>query len=207
MPKAKPTQVIVHRIELQESERTTLDLALAGKFATNGISAVGSVLAGVGTMLAPFSGALTALAALWIADRTIEEVIESVKDHAQKTREQAGTWITEKSGMIGYYELISAWLNMMMGRGGWPMIFQEFSGFVQMMQAQKVPQFLIDRFTQIIQTMSDLDQGQTAGGNIEDHSPDEWWTLFYPMDEYENEILHHLQKGVKAGNPLFNLVW
>ena len=35
MPKAKPTQVIVHRIELQEKEREMLEVYVAGKTARN----------------------------------------------------------------------------------------------------------------------------------------------------------------------------
>ena len=70
MSKAKPTQVIVHRIELQETERAALEAALAGKFVTNGVSAAWSVLTGIGTFLAPFGGVLTALFALWAVDKT-----------------------------------------------------------------------------------------------------------------------------------------
>ena len=35
MPKAKPTQVIVHRIELQEKERDMLEVYIAGKTVRN----------------------------------------------------------------------------------------------------------------------------------------------------------------------------
>ena len=35
MPKAKPTQVIVHRIELQEKERDMMEVLIAGKTARN----------------------------------------------------------------------------------------------------------------------------------------------------------------------------
>ena len=43
MPKAKPTQVIVHRIELQEKEREALDAWIAGKTLKNvGIAAAGA---------------------------------------------------------------------------------------------------------------------------------------------------------------------
>jgi len=35
MPKAKPTQVIVHRIELQEKERDMMEVLVAGKTARN----------------------------------------------------------------------------------------------------------------------------------------------------------------------------
>jgi len=44
MPKSKPTQVIVHRIELQTSEREMLELAVFGNMATNTIQALSPAL-------------------------------------------------------------------------------------------------------------------------------------------------------------------
>jgi len=49
MPKAKPTQVIVHRIELQEKERDLLETAVSAKAVKNltepAIAAVGAYVA------------------------------------------------------------------------------------------------------------------------------------------------------------------
>ena len=85
MPKAKPDQVIVHRLELQQSERDAMEAALAGKFITNGISALGNVLGGLGQALSPFSGVLSAVAAVWIADQTWDQLKEKVLDpHRRK---------------------------------------------------------------------------------------------------------------------------
>ena len=78
MPKAKPSQVIVHRIELQETERATLEAALAGNFVTNAVSAAGSVLTGFGAALAPFSGVLTAIGAAYLAEKGIQGALDSV---------------------------------------------------------------------------------------------------------------------------------
>ena len=74
MPKAKPTQVIVHRIELQESEREMLELAVAGNVVTNTVSAAGAIFTGIGSMLAPFAPAFGALTAMWIGDRTLDAI-------------------------------------------------------------------------------------------------------------------------------------
>ena len=79
MPKAKPTQVIVHRIELQQSERDAFEAALAGNFVTNAVSAAGSVLTGFGAALAPFSGVLTAIGAAYLAEKGIQGAIDSVE--------------------------------------------------------------------------------------------------------------------------------
>ncbi len=79
MPKAKPTQIIVHRVELQETERAALEAALAGRFVTNAVSAAGSVLSGIGQALAPFSGVLTAIGAAYIAEKGVSAVIEAAE--------------------------------------------------------------------------------------------------------------------------------
>ncbi len=48
MPKAKPTQVIVHRIELQEKERDMLEAVVAGNTVRN-VVLPAAVIAGVGS--------------------------------------------------------------------------------------------------------------------------------------------------------------
>lgn len=47
MPKAKPTQVIVHRIELQEKEREQLEALVAGQTVKNVVVPV-AIVGGVG---------------------------------------------------------------------------------------------------------------------------------------------------------------
>ena len=107
MPKAKPDQVIVHRIELQETDRATLEAALAGNFVTNGMGAAANLLKGAGSLLIPFAGAFTGLAGLGIADRTIDEVIESIK----KTKEVTGEAMEGAKSGVSIYEDTVAWLN------------------------------------------------------------------------------------------------
>ena len=80
MPKAKPTQVIVHRIELQQSERDAMEAALAGQFVTNAVTATGAIIGGIGTMLVPFTGVLTAIGAAYLAEKGIGTVIEEIKE-------------------------------------------------------------------------------------------------------------------------------
>ena len=107
MPKAKPTQIVVHRIELQETERAALEAALAGRFVTNAVSSVGSVLTGFGNMLVPFSGALTAIAGLWIADRSIEEIKEAI----DTTVELVGNVAESKKIAKNSYSSLIAWMD------------------------------------------------------------------------------------------------
>ena len=121
MPKAKPDQVIVHRIELQETERATLEAALAGRFVTNAAQAAGNLLNGVGNALTPFAGAISALAALWIADKSIEEIIEAVKV-TKKAGEDLSDWISpEKTRstfeyIVAYFTACDGW-NGVISRG------------------------------------------------------------------------------------------
>jgi len=88
MPKAKPDQVIVHRVELQETERATLEAALAGRFVTNAVSAAGGVFTGIGNMLAPLSGALTAVAAAYIAEKGISELMDAAKGLGEQQKQE-----------------------------------------------------------------------------------------------------------------------
>ena len=67
MPKAKPDQVVVHRIELQKSERDMLEAAIM-------VNAVGKVGQAAGALIAPFAGALTAIVAAYIAKEGIEDI-------------------------------------------------------------------------------------------------------------------------------------
>ena len=117
MPKRKPTQVITHRIELQETERAALEAALAGRFVTNAVSALGSVFSGVGSVLAPFAGTFTALAAVWIGDRAIDEIIETVADAGEQVKENVQDTYTPHG--IRVIESISMWLRSIYTEHGW----------------------------------------------------------------------------------------
>jgi hypothetical protein len=113
MPKAKPTQVIVHRIELQQSERDALEAALLGRFATNAVSSAGHVLTGIGNLLVPFSGVLTAFGALWIGDRSLEMVRE---DGERRKRENERSYEGDGADVLS---MVSAYLIARYSEHGW----------------------------------------------------------------------------------------
>lgn len=52
---------------------------IAGQTANNLLSGAGAVLSGIGSVLAPFAGTLTAIGAIWLADRTFDEIKEDLK--------------------------------------------------------------------------------------------------------------------------------
>jgi len=222
MPKAKPSQVIVHRIELQETERATLEAALAGKFVTNTVSAAGDVLKGVGSVLAPFSEAIKVLAVLWIADRSWDQLKEKVLDPIVTNIQRP-----HLERYAGDYEMIVAWLNVVYSSNGWDflqvdnssreayMMSSEFvsllwrnggvshptlgefgsaegfggAEYEQWAKYGHMPGWLMDRFDAFIHTM----KANTAASR-DTKTPAEWWVLFYPYSEFENEIIWNAKK-------------
>jgi hypothetical protein len=120
MPKAKSTQVITHRIELQTTERDTLQAALAGKFVTNTVSATGDLFRGIGAAIAPFSGAITALAVLWIADRSIEDVIDAARTAGERRKQELEEGFHDDGILL--LQRVSAWLAAKYAEGGWDAI-------------------------------------------------------------------------------------
>lgn len=114
MPKAKPDKVIVHRLELQQSERDAMEAALTGRFVTGALQGAGNLLKGIGAALMPFQGALTALAAVYIADKSWDQLKEKVLDPI----------IEELQAPVlamyaGDYAMIVAWLNAQYANDGW----------------------------------------------------------------------------------------
>lgn len=71
MPKAKPDQVIVHRIELQEHEREALDMVAASTVVRNVGEGVGAVLKPLASLSIASLGAI--LGALTVAEVTDPE--------------------------------------------------------------------------------------------------------------------------------------
>lgn len=106
MPKAKSDQVITHRIELQNTERELLENAVlanaAGKALSGVAMAMGTAIAGLGQMIAPAMGALTAW---YIADKTLDEI----KEIGERQKAEAEENLAES--YEGAYGAIVAWLN------------------------------------------------------------------------------------------------
>lgn len=70
MPKRKADTVSSIRLELQQNERDALDIWVASK-------AIDNIGTGVGALLMPFSGAISAIMAAWIAKEGTEAVWNS----------------------------------------------------------------------------------------------------------------------------------
>ena len=100
MPKSKPDSVVVHRIELQQHERESLDNFLIGKTATNALSAVGSVLT-------PFAGAIGAIVAAYIAKEGVDKFNDAWKGFFTRAGEEIVEPYRDESQ---YYRAVMAYL-------------------------------------------------------------------------------------------------
>ena len=176
MPKAKPDLVIVHRIELQQSERDAMEAALAGRFVTNGISAVGSVLGGLGAALVPFSGAITALAALWIAERTFEEVVESVKE-VKEAGEDIVEWVSP-SKTQQTFQYIASYLQAC---NGWDGLMERGSELMQHLDDVNASPILKRKLMAFIKNAKML---KKTTGEWPHYTPEKAWIQFYTPQEY-----------------------
>lgn len=70
MPRRKADKVHSIRLELQQNERDALDIWVASK-------AIDNIGTGIGSLLMPFSGAISAVMAAWIAKEGAEAVWDS----------------------------------------------------------------------------------------------------------------------------------
>ena len=182
MPKAKPTQVIVHRIELQQSERDALEAALAGRFVTNAVSATGSVLTGVGNFLVPFSGVLTALAGVWIADRSIDQIVQDGQNRKREAeRSYEGTGAEAMS-------LVSSYLiNMYSSYGyNWNYYGQFDTWYAQYYQNTNDPIIIHKWFYfEIVKPfLMLLEENQSANAAASGKTPAELWDEYYSTTQY-----------------------
>ena len=106
MPKAKPDQVIVHRIELQEKERDMVEAYVGGTVVKNAVVPL-SVAAGVGS--AAYIGYKAAKAAYGWTEDIIEDIKQTpIGKYAQATDASDGA--TLPAGLRGIYRGLS-WLT------------------------------------------------------------------------------------------------
>lgn len=100
MPRAKPTEVIVHRIDMQPALKESVDAYLAANALTNALSAAGGLFTGV---LAAFAPALGGIVAAMIAKEGIEELAGKV---TQKFEEMGDAAVAPLREAGDYYQAI-----------------------------------------------------------------------------------------------------
>lgn len=194
---------MVHRIELQETERATLEAAIAGRFVTNGVAAAGSVLHGMGNFLAPFSGVITAIGALWIAGRTWDELSDAAKESGSEIK----TGLEEELAAAGLpkYTAFTSWLNAKYAFGG----HNEICSFTHDAQGSShfppgseniapvfvsqlgidVPQFFAKRMHEFLAMYCSLDPTDLRATD-----PVGLWMSFYSTADYGREAYYYAQK-------------
>jgi len=102
MPKAKPTQVIVHRIELQEKERDALDAYIAGSTVKN-IVVPTAIVAGVGA--AGYIGYKTLKSAYDWGEDLVDELVDGYNAH----KGAADVILETQPGPIGNFYRAAKW--------------------------------------------------------------------------------------------------
>jgi hypothetical protein len=192
MPKAKPNQVIVHRIELQQTEREALEAALAGRFVTNAVQATGSVLTGMGAVLAPFSGAFAAIAGLWIAEKGATALIDAAEntvDQAQKISD-----FLNPSKQQDAYQYICSYLTACSGWDGdensvvkrLPHLYKD----LQKMNAHPILLIKLQHFGKKV-------KGEfIQNGTWPPKEPVYAWKAFYPPTAYLNDLKQQLKENI-----------
>ena len=180
MPKSKPTQTIVHRIELQETERAALEAALAGRFVTNAVSAAGSVLSGFGQALAPFAGVLTAIGAAYIAEKGIEAAIESVGSITENAKTFAD--FINPSKQMEVYQYICAYLQACDGWEGNPNSLRDrINQLGKDLGVKRAHPVLQAKFAAWYKRAK---QYALANGSWPQESPAQSWISFYSPQQY-----------------------
>ena len=184
MPKAKPTQVIVHRIELQETERAAMEAALAGNFVTNAVGAAGSVFTGIGNLLAPFSGALTAIAGLWIAEKGAEAVLETVEEGIEGGKTLID--FLNPSKQLDAYGYITAYLQACSGwSGDENSLVKRAGNLYDDLQKMNANPILLAKWQAFMKAMARQRQVSGAGPKA---TPEKAWVSYYSPSEYIAEI-------------------
>ena len=192
MPKAKPTQVIVHRIELQQTERDAMEAALAGRFVTNAVSATGSVLTGMGNLLAPFGGVLTAIAGLWIAEKGATALIDAVGTTIENT-EDFVDFLNPKKQQDAY-QYICAYLAACSGWDG-----DENSVSAKVAQLLKDLKGMNANPVLLVQFqlwMKRVKREHQTTGSWPPLTPALSWKRHYPPNEYLKEITGQIKDAI-----------
>lgn len=206
MPKAKPKAENIHlfRLELQQTERDTLEAALAGRFVTNAIGATGSVLTGLGNALMPFQGALQVFAAAWIAEKGVTGALDLAKDIGESMKENTEEEMAAKGAenMLA----MTAWLTATYDNGGWDAIcdstFKNYTLpkntalFYTPYLGLESPKWFIMKCSDFLKSIcSDRELHERFGV-----TPLELWNQHFDTQQYGSEAYYYAQQDAqKAG--------
>ena len=190
MPKAKPDSVQSVRIELQETERAALEAGLAA-------GGIANLLHGIGAVLLPFQGAITALAAAWIAGEIAEEAKEALDKIVGRNREVLSSSANEQ------YQAITAWLYPRT----LPLDLEEARAFKKGPDGKKTTlpsRFMRRRFQAFLnQTQQTMFISHMESQNL---TLAEAWAIFYPWEEAQNEAIYEINQTVSGISWFYDLI-
>ena len=178
MPKSKCDSMTGVRIELQETERDALQAIAAG-------STIGDVLGGIGALLMPFQGAITAFMAAYLAGEIAEEVIDRFLDPiVARNREQLAGQAENQ------YSAFTAYLYTQ----GWPLDPVAAKAFIMDSENGISLRWLRTRMVAYVDTT----QVVTAAPISSLGTPAEAWAIFYPYAELQNEAIYHINQSIQS---------
>ena len=209
MPKAKPKADNIHlfRLELQQTERDALEAALAGRFVTNAVSATGNVLTGIGNALSPFSGAIQAFAVAWIAEKSVDEILDAAKNVG--ARQKVINEQSYEGGGNAHIQYFSAWLSAKFENGGWDevcsaesrlsLVHDRFNNLI--IRSIMGPQWFFDIFLKFLDTICAQSDGMKATQN-----PVDLWAEWYSVEQYGKDAYYYDTNG-SAGKGLWKTIF
>ena len=177
LPKTKCDSMQGLRIELQETEREALQVASTA-------SAIGDVLSGLGGLLMPFQGAITAFAAAYLAGDIADEVIER--------------WLnplvaSTRSSLAGEAESQYATFTSYLYTRSWPLDGAAARAFIMDIDNGISFQWLRQRMVSFVDTAV----VETAAPMSSLGTPAEAWSIFYPYDELQNDAIYQANQVVQ----------
>lgn len=176
MPKSKCDSMSGVRIELQETERDALQAIAAG-------STIGEILGGVGALLMPFQGAITAFVSLYLAGEIAEEVKEELDKLVARNR------VALAGNAEDQYSAFTAHLYPQ----SWPIDEASNRAWLNSEEGVKL-KWLRARAYAFLKTS----QQTTSAPMSSLGTPAEAWALFYPYEELQNEAIYNLNQTVQS---------
>lgn len=235
MPKAKSDQVITHRIELQSTERELLETAILANAASKSLQGIatglGTAIAGLGQMIAPAMGAL---AAWYIADKTIDEIRELGERQKQEAEEDliqsySGTygavvaWFSARS----YEEICSEAIEY--GVAGWtwspndsqwflpevvddlsfanPVQIMIFGDDIPSVGEPKIPNWFAGQIAEFINGIC-RPSATISRESLANHSDmGKLFAAFYPLDKFGRDSYYYIQRTTTQGMGAYGSLW
>ena len=186
MPKAKPDSVQSIPIELQETERAALEASLAA-------GGIANLLHGIGAVLLPFQGAITAFAAAWLAG----ELADEVKEQLDKVVGGLRGSIQEPTAQ-NYQEITAVLypLSFPLSSDDNSMLRSFSRGLPDSTLRVRFNAFILQ--TEQVMFISEME--------VQTLTPSESWSLFYPWDEMLNDSIYDANRTVSRTNWFVDLI-